>query len=223
MSRDGRRVASRIGAGSPGPANAPICWDTSTRFSSSQCSTNMQSSARQISTERISTWLPLAGRAIADRRLRDRAARRRLITATARGLAERDGWDGVATRRLSTEIEYHRRSISTSHPPMPSHCMASANSQKSSAGREATPENPGGVGPGRPCVRQHRNREPCATTLCSRAPRPLPFGAEDAPVQSSAAFAEVCGVVASVAMVRDVDTLSEFVGSATRTDHTRAH
>src|SRR6478672_11957977 len=44
--------------------------------------------------------------AIADRRLRDREARRRLITTTARALAEREGWDAVTTRRLSTEIEY---------------------------------------------------------------------------------------------------------------------
>src|SRR5215204_1956310 len=44
--------------------------------------------------------------AIADRRLRDRAARRQLIIATARALAEREGWDAVTTRRLSTEIEY---------------------------------------------------------------------------------------------------------------------
>src|SRR6476660_5282402 len=44
--------------------------------------------------------------AIADRRLRDRTARRRLITSTARTLAEREGWDAVTTRRLSTEIEY---------------------------------------------------------------------------------------------------------------------
>ena len=43
---------------------------------------------------------------IADRRLRERAARRRLITETARTLAEREGWDAVTTRRLSTEIEY---------------------------------------------------------------------------------------------------------------------
>ena len=43
---------------------------------------------------------------VADRRLRERAARRRLITATARTLAEREGWDAVTTRRLSTEIEY---------------------------------------------------------------------------------------------------------------------
>jgi AcrR family transcriptional regulator len=43
---------------------------------------------------------------IEDRRLRERAARRRLITATARALAEQEGWDAVTTRRLSSEIEY---------------------------------------------------------------------------------------------------------------------
>ncbi len=48
----------------------------------------------------------LSGMAIEDRRARDRAARRRLITNTARKLAEAEGWDAVTTRRLSTEIEY---------------------------------------------------------------------------------------------------------------------
>src|ERR1700753_3813860 len=43
---------------------------------------------------------------IEDRRARERAARRRLITATARKLAEEEGWDAVTTRRLSTAIEY---------------------------------------------------------------------------------------------------------------------
>jgi AcrR family transcriptional regulator len=40
------------------------------------------------------------------RRERERAARRRLIVATARRLAEAEGWEAVTTRRLSTEIEY---------------------------------------------------------------------------------------------------------------------
>src|ERR1700739_640185 len=44
--------------------------------------------------------------AIEDRRPRDRAARRQLITNTARKLAEDESWDAVTTRRLSTEIEY---------------------------------------------------------------------------------------------------------------------
>src|SRR4051794_2091388 len=40
---------------------APTCWNTSSRLSSSQCSTNMPSCTRQMSIERISTVLPLAG------------------------------------------------------------------------------------------------------------------------------------------------------------------
>src|ERR1700724_4100369 len=47
-----------------------------------------------------------SGMTIEERRARDRAARRRLIVATARKLAEAEGWDAVTTRRLSTEIEY---------------------------------------------------------------------------------------------------------------------
>src|SRR3954447_1442555 len=44
--------------------------------------------------------------AIKDRRQRERFARRRLIMAAARTLAENEGWEAVTTRRLSTEIEY---------------------------------------------------------------------------------------------------------------------
>lgn len=43
---------------------------------------------------------------IEDRRERERTARRQLIVATARALAEAEGWDAVTTRRLSAEIEY---------------------------------------------------------------------------------------------------------------------
>ncbi|MGP3533179.1 TetR/AcrR family transcriptional regulator [Microbacterium sp. RD1] len=37
---------------------------------------------------------------------RERAARRAMIVSAARDLAEKEGWDAVTTRRLSTEIEY---------------------------------------------------------------------------------------------------------------------
>jgi AcrR family transcriptional regulator len=43
---------------------------------------------------------------IQERRARERAERRHLIATTARTIAEREGWDAVTTRRLSTEIEY---------------------------------------------------------------------------------------------------------------------
>jgi AcrR family transcriptional regulator len=47
-----------------------------------------------------------SGMTIAERRERERSDRRRLIASSARAIAEREGWDAVTTRRLSTEIEY---------------------------------------------------------------------------------------------------------------------
>src|SRR6202011_2147576 len=56
--------------------------------------------------------------AIEDRRARERAARRQLITATARKLAENEGWDAVTTRRLSAEIEYSQPVLYKHFPGM---------------------------------------------------------------------------------------------------------
>ncbi|GAA0273472.1 TetR/AcrR family transcriptional regulator [Streptomyces polychromogenes] len=41
-----------------------------------------------------------------ERKARERAVRERLIVATARELAEQQGWDAVTTRRLAERIEY---------------------------------------------------------------------------------------------------------------------
>jgi AcrR family transcriptional regulator len=43
---------------------------------------------------------------VKERKERDRSARERLILATARELAEQQGWDAVTTRRLAERIEY---------------------------------------------------------------------------------------------------------------------
>ncbi|WP_326587691.1 TetR/AcrR family transcriptional regulator [Streptomyces sp. NBC_01294] len=43
---------------------------------------------------------------VKERKERDRAERERLIVATARELAEQQGWDAVTTRRLAERIEY---------------------------------------------------------------------------------------------------------------------
>jgi AcrR family transcriptional regulator len=43
---------------------------------------------------------------VQERRERERADRERLIVATARELAEQQGWDAVTTRRLAERIEY---------------------------------------------------------------------------------------------------------------------
>ncbi|MEV4947911.1 TetR/AcrR family transcriptional regulator [Streptomyces sp. NPDC053755] len=43
---------------------------------------------------------------VKERKERERAERERLIVATARELAEEQGWDAVTTRRLAERIEY---------------------------------------------------------------------------------------------------------------------
>ncbi|MEU3416202.1 TetR/AcrR family transcriptional regulator [Streptomyces sp. NPDC006658] len=43
---------------------------------------------------------------VKERKERERASRERLIVATARELAEQQGWDAVTTRRLAESIEY---------------------------------------------------------------------------------------------------------------------
>ncbi|MFI1921591.1 MULTISPECIES: TetR/AcrR family transcriptional regulator [unclassified Streptomyces] len=43
---------------------------------------------------------------VQERKERERAAREHLIVATARELAEQQGWDAVTTRRLAERIEY---------------------------------------------------------------------------------------------------------------------
>ena len=43
---------------------------------------------------------------VQERKQRERADRERLILATARELAEQQGWDAVTTRRLAERIEY---------------------------------------------------------------------------------------------------------------------
>ena len=43
---------------------------------------------------------------VQERKQRERLSRERLIVATARELAEQQGWDAVTTRRLAERIEY---------------------------------------------------------------------------------------------------------------------
>ncbi|MEV7843832.1 TetR/AcrR family transcriptional regulator [Streptomyces cyaneofuscatus] len=43
---------------------------------------------------------------VQERKARERESRERLIVATARELAEQQGWDAVTTRRLAERIEY---------------------------------------------------------------------------------------------------------------------
>ena len=156
---------------------------------------------------------------IAERRLRDRDARRRLIVATARALAEREGWDAVTTRRLSSEIEY-------SQPVLYKHFASMEDIVEAVAlegfGELAETLRAARGGPGGEEVlsRIAHAYSTFATenpvlydAMFTRATR-LRFGAEDTPVQLRAGFAELRDAVASVAGGQDVDTLTEVVWAA---------
>jgi len=157
--------------------------------------------------------------AIEDRRLRDRAARRRLITATARVLAEREGWDAVTTRRLSTEIEY-------SQPVIYKH-FASMEDLVEAIALEGFGELAETLGDARcrtapeeavPAVARAYNtyatENPAVyDAMFTRATR-LRFGAEDVAAPLSTAYAELRAAVAPIAGEREVDTLTEVLWAA---------
>jgi AcrR family transcriptional regulator len=157
--------------------------------------------------------------AIEDRRLRDREARRRLITATARGLAEREGWDAVTTRRLSTEIEYSQPVIYRHFASMEDLVEAIAlegfgelaETLGESRRRAASSEVVGAVAR---AYRTYAIENPALyDAMFTRATR-LRFAAEDTPAPLSAAYAELRAAVATIAGDRDIDTLTEVLWAA---------
>jgi AcrR family transcriptional regulator len=158
--------------------------------------------------------------AIEDRRLRERAARRRLITTTARTLAEREGWDAVTTRRLSTEIEY-------SQPVLYKH-FASMEDIVEAVALEGFVELADALraarladGPSAETLTRIAHAYGCFASenpvlydaMFTRATR-LRFGADDTPAPVSAGFAELRAAVDAVAGGRDVDTLTEVLWAA---------
>jgi AcrR family transcriptional regulator len=156
---------------------------------------------------------------IEDRRSRERAARHRLITATARSLAEREGWDAVTTRRLSTEIEY-------SQPVLYKH-FASMDDVAAAVALEGFGELADSLRAARddgdPDDELRRVAHAYSAfaaenpalydAMFTRTTR-LRFAAADTPAPLSAAFAELRDAVATVAGERDVDTLTEVVWAA---------
>jgi AcrR family transcriptional regulator len=158
--------------------------------------------------------------AIEDRRLRDRAARRHLITATARSLAEHEGWDAVTTRRLSTEIEY-------SQPVLYKHFAAMEDIVEVVAleGFGELAETLGTARRGASAPEEELGRVAHAFSrfatenpalyeaMFTRATR-LQFGTDDTPAPLRAAFAEIREAVAAVAGGRDIDTLTEVLWAA---------
>ena len=154
--------------------------------------------------------------AFEDRRLRDRAARRRLITATARVLAEREGWHAVTTRRLSTEIEYsqpviykHFASMEELAEAIALEGFAELAEALAEARRRAAPDQM--IDAVARAYSSFAAENPAVyDAMFTRATR-LRFGPGVSSAPLTTAFAELRTAVATIAGERDVDTLTEVV------------
>jgi AcrR family transcriptional regulator len=156
--------------------------------------------------------------AIADRRLRDRAARRQLIIATARALAEGEGWDAVTTRRLSTEIEYSQPVLYKHFASMEDIVEAVALEGFGELAATLRTARVGAAGRAETLSRVAHAYSNFASdnpvlydAMFTRATRLRFGGTEDTPAQLRAGFAELREAVVTVAGVRDVDTLTEVL------------
>lgn len=156
---------------------------------------------------------------IEDRRLRDREARRRFITATARFLAEREGWDAVTTRRLSAEIEYSQPVIYKHFASMEDLVEAIAlegfgelADVLGESRRHAAPD--GAVAVVARAYISYATKNPALYDAMFSRPTRLRFAAEDTAAPLKAAFAELRAAVATIAGERDVDTLTEVLWAA---------
>jgi AcrR family transcriptional regulator len=162
----------------------------------------------------------ISGMAIEDRRTRERAARRRLITATARKLAEEEGWDAVTTRRLSAEIEYSQPVLYKHFAGMEG-IVASVAVQGFAELADALSAARSGAAAGRDALARvahafigfARDNQALFDAMFTRATT-LAFAADDTPSELNAAFDELRAAVDVVAGARDPDTLAEVVWAA---------
>src|SRR5581483_10058410 len=158
--------------------------------------------------------------AIEDRRARERAARRALITTTARKLAEQEGWDAVTTRRLSTEIEYSQPVLYKHFSSMEG-IVASVAVQGFGELGEALSAARRGATDGRDALGRVTHAfigfaydNPVLFDAMFTRATTLHFAAPDTPAELNAAFAELRAAVGMVAGTRDADTLSEVFWAA---------
>jgi AcrR family transcriptional regulator len=157
---------------------------------------------------------------IEDRRARERAERRRLIIATARGVAEAEGWDAVTTRRLSAEIEYSQPVLYTHFANMDELARAVAvdgfgelaESLRTARADAAT--TAGALSRLAHAYVDFARRHPALYDAMFIRSTTLHFAAEDTPPELEAAFAELRDVVAALDDSADADTLTELFWSA---------
>jgi len=158
--------------------------------------------------------------AIEDRRLRDRSARRALIVATARALAEREGWDAVTTRRLSTEIEYSQPVIYKHFSSMEDVAAAVALegfaelADVLAVARLASAASPSALRTVAHAFHRYAQDNPALYDAMFTRDSPLPFGDAGADAAMVAAFGEMRDAVAAAIGEGDVETLTEVLWAA---------
>ena len=156
---------------------------------------------------------------VQDRRARERQQRERLIVATARELAETEGWDAVTTRRLAEAIQY-------SQPVLYSHFSGKdaivravaleGFTQLAATLRDARhvarSPRPALLALARAYLEFAHTRPALYDAMFTLAE--LPFAQPDTPAPLHQAFAELRQALAPFAPPRNVDTLAEVVWSA---------
>ncbi|OBG20588.1 TetR/AcrR family transcriptional regulator [Mycobacterium sp. 852002-51057_SCH5723018] len=156
-----------------------------------------------------------------DRRERERSARGRLIVATARKLAEAEGWDAVTTRRLSTEIEYSQPVLYKHFAGMEqiADAVALDGFDELAEAIRAAHSDIDNVASDTLTRIAHayldfaRDNPAVYDAMFTRTTS-LRFAAQDAPPQLSAAFAALHEAVGMVAEGQDADTLTEVFWAA---------
>lgn len=158
--------------------------------------------------------------AIEARRERERAARRRLIVATARRLAEAEGWEAVTTRRLSTEIEYSQPVLYKHFTGLEQIAEAVAIDGFGELG-EATRAARLSAGSAGDALAQiahayldFARANPAVYDAMFTRATTLRFAAQDTPLQLTSAFAELHQAVGLIAGEQDADTLTEVFWAA---------
>jgi AcrR family transcriptional regulator len=157
---------------------------------------------------------------IAERRERDRATRRQLIVATARRIAEAEGWDAVTTRRLSAEIEYSQPVLYKHFSNMEAIAQSVAVDGFRELAESLTSARHGAAEPEHALRRiahayiDFAIANPAVYDAMFTRATTLHFAASDTPPELSAAFAELRDVVTAVTGAADADTATETLWAA---------
>lgn len=152
--------------------------------------------------------------------LRDRAARRALIVATTRALAEKEGWDAVTTRRLASEIEYSQPILFKHFTSMDDIVAAVALegfqelAEVLAAARRDATEPLESLRSVAHALRGFAVANPAVYDAMFTRPSQLPFGVASTPAPLYAAFVELRDAVAAALGDDDVDTLTEVLWAA---------